>query len=93
MLPSAKRNSTIDKATCNLISLLFNIASSQDMLFHQLQQLYAVLATFALLCMSLLFPLQYKCQFAVYAFHGLLHNLLVAEVFLTHYFYAWNSIL
>ena len=63
-MPSAKHNSTMERAT-GLISSLLNITSSQDVPFHQTQQLHSKYhsATFVLLCSSY-FCLQ--CKVSVY---------------------------
>ena len=65
-MPSAKHNSAMERAT-GLISSLLNITSSQDMPFHQLQQLHSKHhgATFVLLCLPVLFTDNARCHFAV----------------------------
>ena len=65
-MPSAKHNSTMGKAT-GLIFSLFNVASSQDVPFHQPQYIQCTYhgLTFVLLCVPVLFADNARCQFAV----------------------------
>ena len=65
-MPLAKHNSTMDKVM-GLISSLFDIASSQDVLFHQLQYVQCTHhgLAFVLLCVPVLFADNARCQFVI----------------------------
>ena len=71
-MPSAKHNSTMDKAT-GLIFSLFNITLSQDVPFHQLQYVQCTYhgLTSVLLCVPVIFADNARCRFAIarYGFH------------------------
>ena len=65
-MPSAKHNSTMDKAT-GLIFSLFDVISSRDVSFCQPQYIQCTYhgLTFVLLCVPVLFVDKARCQFAI----------------------------
>ena len=89
-MPSDKRNSITAKAM-GLISSLFNIALSQDVLFCQPLQLQCLHcgSTKAYLCSPFLSPLPHRWRFAVAPLCGFMESLVIAEVFNTLSFWNW----
>jgi len=84
-MPSDKHNSITAKAI-DLISLLFNVASSRDVPFCQLLQLQCSYhgSTKAFLCSPFLSPLPRRGQFVVAPLCGFMEDLVttvIAEVF------------
>ena len=65
-MPLAKHNSTMDKTTGLIFSLL-DITSSRDVPFRQLQYIQCMYhgLTFVLLCVPVLFADNVRCQFAI----------------------------
>ena len=87
LMPLDKRNS-ITAMAMNLISSLFNVTSSWDMPFYQLQKLQSSHhgSTKAYLCSPFLFPILHKWRFVVVLFYGFIEDLVtavIAEVFTT----------
>ena len=93
LMPSYKHNRITAKAT-GLIFALFDVVSSKDVLFHQMQQLQCLHhgSTKAYLCSPFLSPLPHRWRFVVHALWPQCKTRVSGELVgaLLTLFFAWN---